>query len=61
MPRGGCYLVATFKITTNSNDVTKRMNQRAVQAGKDVKQLVALSTFLVEATVKIGIQRPPKS
>ena len=53
--------MATFKITTNSNDVTKRMNRRAVQAGKDVKQLVALSTFLVEATVKMGIQRPPKS
>jgi len=50
-----------IKITTNSNAFKKRLNQRAVVAEKEVRQAIALATFMVEGTVKEGIQGGPKT
>ena len=50
-----------FKVTTNANEVGKRMINRGVSSEKLIKQLVYRATSLVEKYVKIGINTGPAS
>ena len=50
-----------IKITTNANEIVQRMEERVRRANNIVEKTVVRATFLVEGTVKQGIQGGPKS
>ena len=53
--------MSKFKVTTNANEVGKRMINRGVAAEKLIKQLIYKATSSVEKDVKLGINTGPAS
>tara|TARA_Y100000361_G_scaffold95500_1_gene85453 strand:+ start:4249 stop:4674 length:426 start_codon:yes stop_codon:yes gene_type:complete len=50
-----------LKVTTNSNELSKRFEKRADVAEKDVLKLIQSAVDMVHSSVINGIQGPPKT